>query len=84
MIMSVSGFCLKQLITLTFFSGNCTTGDVQLVGGRNPREGRVEVCVGGHWVIVCHDEWTLREAKVVCRQLNYLSSGSSNGNVHYV
>ena len=45
------------------------------------REGRVEVCVRGHWVVVCHDEWTNTEAKVVCRQLKYLSSGSSNAEV---
>ena len=58
--------------------GNCTGGDVQLVGGRNSKEGRVDVCVEGHWVTMCHDRWTHREAEVVCRQLHYLAPASSN------
>ena len=71
--------CMAWIAVLLMeFSGNCTTGDVQLVGGRNPREGRVEVCVQGHWVVACHDRWTYREAEVVCRQLNYVQSESSN------
>ena len=57
---------------------NCTHNDVRLVGGRNSREGKVLVCVWGHWVIMCHDRWTHREAEVVCRQLHYLNPDSSN------
>lgn len=62
--------------------GNCTDGDVQLVGGRNSKEGRVDVCVEGHWVTMCHDRWTHREAEVVCRQLHYLTSASSNAHMY--
>ena len=46
------------------------------MGGRNPKEGVVEVCVLGHWAKTCNDKWTNREAEVVCRQLNYLSPDS--------
>lgn len=62
--------------------GNCTDGDVRLVGGRNSKEGRVDVCVKGHWVTMCHDRWTHREAEVVCRQLHYLTSASSNAHMY--
>jgi hypothetical protein len=54
--------------------GNCTEGDVRLVAGRDSREGIVEVCVVGHWISICRDQWSNREAKVVCRQLNYATS----------
>ena len=49
----------------------CTEGDVQLVGGGNEFEGRVEVCFGGEWGTVCGDplSWSSNHALVVCKQL---------------
>ena len=52
-------------------------GDVQLVGGRDEYEGRVEVCDGGQWKSVCDRMWDEEEAKVVCRQLNYSDPSST-------
>ena len=46
-------------------------GDVQLVGGRNDYEGRVEVFQDGEWKTVCDRYWGREEAQVVCRQLGY-------------
>ena len=43
--------------------------EVRLVNGRNPREGRVEVNIGGQWGTICSDHWTLLEGTVVCQQL---------------
>jgi hypothetical protein len=63
--------------------GNCTEGDVRLVAGRDSREGIVEVCVVGHWISICRDQWSNREAKVVCRQLNYATSTSVALDGHY-
>ena len=64
--------------TFALYIENCTEGDAQLVGGRDSSEGRVEVCLLGHWVGVCSERWSNREAEVVCQQLNYHSPNSSN------
>ena len=72
----MSHVCLEvrtYKITLTYVelyvTGNCTDGDIKLVGGTVSYEGRVELCVHGVWGTICHDAWDQKDSTVVCRQL---------------
>ena len=51
----------------------CHDGDLRLVGGTTPDQGRLEVCMGEVWGTVCDDSFGVVDANVVCRQLNYSS-----------
>ncbi|XP_053683421.1 uncharacterized protein LOC128733684 [Sabethes cyaneus] len=43
--------------------------EMRLVDGPTPTEGRVEVKYRGIWGTICDDDFGLREARVICRQL---------------
>ena len=49
-------------------------GDVRLIGGFLPSDGRIAIWYNNTWRAVCDSpskEWSITESNVVCRQLGY-------------
>lgn len=60
----------------TTTEADCTDGDVRLVDGSNPLEGRVEFCLNRAWGTVCRNRFGVSDATVICRQLNFNFTGA--------
>ena len=61
---------------------------MRLEGGRNRFEGKVRVCENGEWRHICvgvlGSDWNIDHGQVVCRSLNYPTTGKVLASNSYV
>ena len=56
-------------------AGDCRDGALRLMGGDNPLEGRVEICINNAWGTICDNTFDQDDADVICRQLGVIHNG---------
>ncbi|XP_077981071.1 scavenger receptor cysteine-rich domain-containing protein DMBT1-like [Glandiceps talaboti] len=61
--------------------GHMNNGDIRLVNGNGDHRGRLEIYMNG-WGTVCNHHFTDVDARVVCRQLEYIGGNVTATNVY--
>ena len=75
-VLSISVSVLIISLVVIEQNETCTSGSVKLVNGQTQYEGRVELCYDETWGAICPSyTWDIREATVICRQLNFTTIG---------
>ena len=69
----LTGLNIRSLKGLDTLQASCVDGDIRLVNGSSPLEGRVEICMNNAWGTVCNNSFSSSDAEVVCTQLGYSS-----------
>ena len=67
--------CSFIFCTIVSYSDKCNGTDIRLVGGGTQNEGKVEMCFNGLWNTVCLNYNDYKDARMVCRQLQYDGCG---------
>ena len=67
--------CIQSLTHTYTNSVNCTNGEIRLVDGPSPNQGRVEMCWNRVWGTITSNGWSGVDAQVVCRELGYSAIG---------
>ena len=62
------------MITVNLTIAICNNSHIRLVDGYTSSDGRVEVCVDGHWGTVCNNSQE-GIAEAVCSQLGFTTTG---------
>ena len=65
--------CRCVLLSLVDTPPECTDNDIRLVNGTEKWNGRLEVCLHGHWGAVCEDRFENKDAAVACKNLGFSS-----------
>lgn len=76
-ILKMKALYLACLLTLSVLA---SAEDVRLTNGDRTGDGRLEVNIDGHWGLVCGDNFDMKDAHVVCKQLGYSEEATVNTN----
>lgn len=58
-------------------------GTVRLMSGSSSNKGRVEIFHNGKWGTICDDFWDIKDANVVCRELNFSRATEAKSYAHF-
>ena len=77
---SIVQYVAVILIIFVLDENDCIAGNIRLVNGSVPNEGRLEVCLDREWGTVCSSHWDKGKTSIVCKQLGYHETGNGNDN----